>query len=253
MDYLILGLSALFAGIIDAMVGGGGLIQLPALFSTLTTTAPATLLGTNKLASIWGTGTAAVHFSRRIVLPWNTIGPAALAAFIFAFLGALTVTRIPTEFMRKLLPLILIAVATYTFQRKDFGFSHTPKYQGHQEKIIAAIMGGAIGFYDGFFGPGTGGFLIFLLVRVSGFNFLSASAAAKIINVACNFSALLWFGYRGHVLWLIGLTMALCNVMGAWIGTNLAIRHGNGFVRKIFLFAVMILIVKTSYDAFLVF
>lgn len=250
-DYWMLGAAAFLAGMIDAVVGGGGLIQIPALFSTFPNMTPATLLGTSKLAGIWGTGAAAVSFARRIRVEWNAALPAAAAAFILAFLGAYTVTRIPPDFVRKLLPFILIAVALYTLKKKNFGSVHAPLHGGIKEKIIAVIVGGVIGFYDGFFGPGTGSFLVFLFIRFFGFDFFGASAVAKVVNVACNFAALLWFGYSGHLLFQLGLLMAICNVAGALVGIRLAIHHGSGFVRYIFLVMVSALVLKTGYDAFL--
>ena len=249
-SYLVLCVAAFLAGLIDAVVGGGGLIQTPALFSVFPNIAPASLLGTNKLAGVWGTSAAAINFSRRVKLEWNTAMPAAMAAFAFAFLGAYTVTKIPPDFFRKLLPFILVAVALYTLKKKDFGSRHAPLHAGVKEKAIALCVGGGIGFYDGFFGPGTGSFLVFLFVRFFGFDFLGASAVAKVVNVACNLAALLWFWYSGHLLWQIGLMMAVCNVTGSLIGTRLAIRKGSQFVRKLFLFVVAALILKTGYDAF---
>ncbi len=124
--------------------------------------------------------------------------------------------------MRALLPIILVAVAVYTFKKKDLGSVHAPMHSGLAERYWAIGIGAAIGFYDGFFGPGTGSFLIFLFVRFFGFDFLSASAAAKIVNVACNFSALMWFGYSGHILWQLGLLMAGCQIAGSLSGTRLA-------------------------------
>lgn len=251
MNYWLLGVAALFAGMIDAIVGGGGLIQIPALFSTLPTVAPATLLGTSKLAGVWGTTVAAVTFARRVKVQWTTATPAAVAAFACSFIGAYTVTRIPPDFLRQLLPFILIAVAIYTFKRKDFGNLHAPAHIGLREKLFAILAGSAIGFYDGFFGPGTGSFLVFVFVRFFGFDFLGASAVAKVVNVACNVAALLWFGYSGNILIQIGLMMAACNIVGSVIGTRLALQHGSGFVRKVFLSVVSLLILKTTYDAFL--
>lgn len=247
----VLAIAAFFAGMIDAVVGGGGLIQIPALFAVLPTAAPAMLLGTSKLAGIWGTAAAAVGFARKVKVEWTTAAPAAIAAFVFAFLGAYTVTRIPPDFLRKLLPFILVAVALYTLSRKDFGRAHAPLHAGSREKLAAILVGSGIGFYDGFFGPGTGSFLVFLFVRFFGFDFLGASAVAKVVNVACNLAALLWFGYSGNLLWQVGAVMAVCNVLGSLAGTRLAIKHGSGFVRNIFLVVVSVLIVKTGYDAFL--
>ncbi|MEN3363834.1 MAG: uncharacterized protein V7606_1108 [Burkholderiales bacterium] len=250
-DILILCAAAFLAGLIDAVVGGGGLIQIPALFATLPNVAPATLLGTSKLAGVWGTGAAAISYARRVRVEWNTAAPAAVAAFALSFLGAYTVTKIPPDFIRKLLPFVLIAVALYTFKKKDFGSIHAPLHQGFKEKAIAIAVGASIGFYDGFFGPGTGSFLMFLFVRFFGFDFLGASAVAKVVNVACNTAALLWFGYSGHLLWQIGAVMAVCNVVGSLFGSRLAIRNGSAFVRKLFLVVVSALILKTGYDAFL--
>lgn len=250
-DIITLAIAALFAGMIDAVVGGGGLIQIPALFSTLSNVAPVTLLGTNKLAGVWGTTVAAIGFSRRVRLQWSAAVPAALAAFTFSFAGAFTVTQLPPDFIRKLLPFILLAVAVYTFRKKDFGSTHSPIHTGLKERIIAVIVGAGIGFYDGFFGPGTGSFLVFLFVRFFGFDFLGASAVAKVVNVACNIAALLWFGISGHLLWQLGLMMAVCNIVGSLIGLRLALRHGSVFVRKIFLLVVSALILKTTYDAFI--
>lgn len=250
IDVVWLGCAAFAAGLVDAVVGGGGLIQLPAMFSVLPREAPATILGTNKLASVFGTSAAAASYARRVRVAWSTAAPAAIAAFALSFLGAWTVTRVPADFVRALLPFVLVAVAVYTFMKKDLGAVHAPLHSGMAERYWAIGIGAAIGFYDGFFGPGTGSFLLFLFVRFFGFDFLSASAAAKIVNVACNVAALMWFGYSGHLLWQLGLVMAACQIAGSLIGTRLALKHGSGFVRKLFLAVVSLLIVKTAYDSF---
>ncbi|MDB5908609.1 MAG: hypothetical protein JWP34_2723 [Massilia sp.] len=249
IDFVMLGCAAFLAGLVDAVVGGGGLIQIPVMFSVFPREVPATLLGTSKFAGIFGTGAAAVNYARRVRVAWSAAAPAAIAAFALSFAGAYTVSRIPGDFVRSLLPFVLVAVAIYTFKKKDFGSIHAPVHSGMTERMVAIGMGACIGFYDGFFGPGTGSFLIFLFVRFFGFDFLSASAAAKVVNVACNLSALMWFGYSGHLLWQLGLLMAVCQVAGSLVGTKLAIRHGSAFVRKLFLVVVSLLILKTGYDA----
>ncbi|TFW27472.1 sulfite exporter TauE/SafE family protein [Massilia horti] len=249
IDFALLGGAAFVAGLVDAVVGGGGLIQMPAIFSVFPREVPATLIGTNKLASIFGTSAAAVNYGRRVRVAWSTAIPAAIAAFLLAFAGAWTVTRVPADFVRGLLPVILIAVAVYTFKKKDLGSVHAPRHSGRTELLLATGFGAAIGFYDGFFGPGTGSFLILLFVRFFGFDFLSASAAAKVVNVACNFAALMWFGYSGHLIWQLGMLMAACQIVGSVVGTRLAIKHGSQFVRKLFLVVVVLLIVKTGFDA----
>ena len=247
-DFVLLACAAFLAGLVDAVVGGGGLIQTPAIFAVLPGEVPATLLGTNKLASMCGTMVAAFKYTRRVRVAWSTAAPAAIAAFVLAFVGAWTVTRVPGDFVRSLLPLILLAVAVYTFKKKDFGSVHAPLHSGMTERLLATGVGAAIGFYDGFFGPGTGSFLIFLFVRFFGFDFLGASAAAKVVNVACNVSAMIWFGYSGHVLFKLAGLMAVCQIGGSLIGTQLALKHGSTFVRKLFLVVVSLLILKTAFD-----
>ena len=253
-DYVLLGLAALLAGLVDAVVGGGGLIQLPALFSVLPQSLPATLFGTNKLAAIWGTAVAARTYAKRLPLDWSIAIPAAVAALLFAFFGARTVSVFPPDILRKALPFVLLAVAVYVYRRKDFGAGPDLEMpiimSSVRKRTLALLIGGVIGFYDGFFGPGTGSFLIFLFVRVFYLDFLQASAVAKVVNVACNFAALVWFGAAGYVIWQLGLMMAVCNIAGALIGTRLAMWGGTGFVRKLFLVVVGLLIIKTGINAY---
>lgn len=250
-DYFLLGVAAFLAGFVDAVVGGGGLIQLPALFSVFPQALPASLLGTSKFAGVWGTSVAALNYLRSVAIKWRVILPAALAAFLLSFAGAMTVTFVSPVYLRKALPVILALIACYTFWKKDLGSQHQALHAGNKELWLAVAVGGAIGFYDGFFGPGTGSFFIFIFVRVFGYDFLHASASAKVLNVACNFAALLWFGYSGNVMWSLGLGMALCGVIGSLLGTRVAIKYGSGFVRVLFLIVVSALVLKTAYDAFL--
>ena len=250
-NYLILCIGAFVAGLVDAVVGGGGLVLIPTLFSVFPTAVPATLLGTNKVAGVMGTSAAAINFARRVRIEWRAAVPAALAAFVLSFSGAYVVTHIPTELIRKALPFVLVAVALYTLKKKDFGQTHAPLLSVSKEKLFAVLIGAGVGFYDGVFGPGTGSFLVFLFVRVFGFDFLRASAVSKVVNIATNLAALVWFGYSGHVILQLGLLMAVFNIAGSLVGTKLAIKHGSAFVRKLFLFVVSALIIKTTYDAFL--
>lgn len=246
----VLVLAAFVAGFIDAIVGGGGLIQIPALFTALPKELPATLFGTNKFASVFGTANAAWRYARRVEMPWRTTLPAAFAAFFCSYLGAMTVAWLPRDLLRPLILVLLVGAATYTFWRKDFGTLHRPQHAGRSELIYALIVGGAIGFYDGFFGPGTGSFLIFLFIRFFGFDFLHASAAAKVVNVATNLAALSFFVPNGYLLPLLAVSMAVFNVSGSVVGTHLALRHGSGFVRRMFLIVVSALIIKFAYDTF---
>lgn len=247
---VVLALGALFAGFIDSVVGGGGLIQIPALFSVLPREVPATLFGTNKIASVFGTTNAAWRYARRVTMPWGTILPAALAAFACSYLGAMAVAWLPREMLRPMILVMLVGAAAYTFWRKDFGAIHRPQHAGIKEFVYAVFVGGALGFYDGFFGPGTGSFLIFLFIRFFGFDFLHASAASKVVNVATNLAAIGYFVPNGFFLPLAALIMATANIGGSFIGTHLALRHGSGFVRQVFLAVVGALIVKFAWDTF---
>ena len=238
--------AAFGAGLVDAVAGGGGLIQVPALFSVLPMEAPATIFGTNKGSSVFGTANAAWRYARRIALPWRIALPAAGAAFVFSFAGAATVAWLPKEVVRPLILALLVAVAVYTALRRDFGVA--PAAVLRDSLVPALLVGAILGFYDGFFGPGTGSFLIFAFVRWFGLDFLRASAAAKIVNGSTNLAALAYFVPSGHVLWGLALSMVVFNIAGAQVGAHLAIRRGSGFVRGVFLFATALLIVKFAYD-----
>ena len=242
---------AFLAGGIDAAVGGGGLIQLPGLFTALPQQHPALLLGSNKFTSMFGTATAAWRYARRITIPWRPVLLAATAAFVCSFGGASAVSLLPREAVRPLVLLLLIAILAYTLLKKDFGALQRPTVVGRRQLAIAVALGGAIGFYDGFFGPGTGSFLVFLFVRWLGYDFLNASASAKLLNTATNLAALILFSLKGHVWWHFAVVLAVSNVVGSVLGTRMAMKHGAGFVRVFFIGVVSLLILKTSYDAFL--
>lgn len=251
MDLLVVSLASLLAGFVDAIVGGGGLVLVPALFATFASTHPATLFGINKGAGVWGTSMAALQFSRRVQVRWGTMLPAAGTGFAGAFGGAWLVTLVSPDFLRKLLPLILAGVLLYTLAKKELGRNHAPRLQGRAETWAACAIGLGIGFYDGFFGPGTGSFFVFLFVRWLGYDFLHASASAKLLNTATNLAALLLFAAKGHVWWHYVAVLAVANIAGSLLGTRMALRHGAGFVRDVFILVVGALICKTGYDAFL--
>ena len=247
----LLALAALLAGFIDAVAGGGGLVQVPALLTALPAETPATIFGTNKVSSILGTGNAAWRYARRIAIPWQIALPAAAAAFVFSFVGAATVAWLPKEVVRPLVLALMVLVVIYTVLRPDFGRLQGRAPAAGRVRPLALAAGAALGFYDGFFGPGAGSFMIFAFVALFGIDFLRASAAAKIVNLATNAAALAFFVPTGHVLWLVGLTMAAFNVLGALVGSRLAMRHGSGFVRWVFLAASVALTVKFGYDSLL--
>jgi uncharacterized membrane protein YfcA len=251
LEWIIVTAASALAGFVDAIVGGGGLVLLPALFATFPTAAPATLSGTNKGAAIWGTAWAASQYARRVSLRWGALAPAVAAALVGSFAGAWVLTLISAEGLRKALPLILLAILIYTLAKKELGREHAPRFEGRQEAWLATGMGLSIGFYDGFFGPGTGSFFVFLFVRLLGYDFLHASASAKLLNMATNAAAIGLFAWKGHIWWHMAAVLAVANVAGSLLGTRLALKHGAGFVRGVFIVVVGALICKTGYDAFL--
>ena len=250
MEQIFVMLASFGAGLIDAVVGGGGLVLLPALFAAFPNAAPATLIGTNKTASVWGTMAATYRYARRVDLKWRVLLVAAAAAFVGSLAGAQALTMINPDALRKALPFILAAVFIYMLRNKQLGHHHAPKFAGKHEVAVAALIAVVLGVYDGIFGPGTGSFLIFLFVRLLGYDFLHASASAKVLNVATNLAAILLLAAKGHIWWKIGLMMGVANIAGSFVGTHLALKHGSGFVRVAFLVVVSALILKTAFDAF---
>jgi uncharacterized protein len=241
---------AFMAGFIDSVVGGGGLIQLPALLVFLPGVPLATAFGTGKFAGIAGTTAAMVRYTRTVKINYLAILPAAAVAFVFSFLGARALSHLDANLLKPLILVLLILVAVYTFIKKDFGSLHAPKLTESKERFYGLLIGASIGFYDGFFGPGTGSFLIFIFIGLFGFNFLAASAAAKVVNVATNLSALLYFIYKGHVIYEVAIPMAICSIIGSQVGTRVALKRGVGFVRVLFLVVVSGIIIKFAYDTY---
>ena len=191
------------------------------------------------------------QYSQRIALPWRKLWAAVIVTWIGSWLGAYSLTLVSPDFLRQLLPAVLLLVLFYTLARKDLGHTHAPRWQGSHETWALCGIGLVIGYYDGFFGPGTGSFFVFLLVRWLGYDFLNASVAAKLLNLSSNAAALVLFAIKGHVWWHLALPMALANVAGSLFGARLALKHGAGFVRVMFLVVVSALICKTGFDAYI--
>lgn len=239
---------AFAAGVIDAAVGGGGLIQIPGLMSTFPQMSTATVIGTNKLSSIFGTASAAYTFAKKVKLQWKLLIIIATCALVSSFAGAACLSMIPQSVLRPFVLVMLIVIAIYTFMKKDFGQVHTQLEMSTKVLILAAIGSLIIGFYDGIFGPGTGSFFIFFFIRFLGVDFLHASALSKIGNFMTNLAALSFLAPTGHVLLAIGLMMAMANVVGSVVGVRVAIKYGSGFVRKIFLVLLSVLICRIGYQ-----
>ena len=249
-DFLFLFFFAFVAGFIDSVVGGGGLIQLPALLIFVPGIPVATIMGTNKFAALSGTALSASRYIKLTKITWNAVLPAIFSAFLFSLIGARVISYLDKELVKPLVFFLLIIVAVYTFFKKDFGIHHLPKLKERKTFIYSLIMGAVLGFYDGFFGPGTGSFLMVAFISVFGFNFLNASASAKVINCVTNLSALIYFIYTGQINMTIAVPLAAFNMLGSWIGTKMAIQKGSAFVRVLFLIIVSGMILKFGYDIF---
>jgi uncharacterized membrane protein YfcA len=247
-DVVLLCFAAFAAGGLDAIVGGGGLIQLPALLLVLPHTPVVQLLGTNKLSSVFGTGSAAAMYSRRVDMHAPTAVRMAVAAFLGSGAGAFLATVAGSAVLRPVILIALVGVWSYTLRRPGLGEVETLRLTSTHQAGVAVGGGALIGMYDGFVGPGAGSFLVFLLVGVVGLSFLHASATAKAVNTMTNLAALLLFGLGGHVLWKLGAAMAVCNLAGAQLGARLAIRRGSAWVRRVFLVVVAALIVRLALD-----
>jgi uncharacterized membrane protein YfcA len=245
---LLLMLAGLAAGWVDAVVGGGGLIQLPALVLGLPGAAPVQVLATNKLGSICGTSVSSVTYYRRVRPDLRTAVPMALVAFLGALGGALVASHLPKAAFNPILLVVLVAVGAYTLLRPQLGSRTSLRFAGHHHTLAAVGAGLVIGFYDGALGPGTGSFFVFALVGVMGYAFLEASAKAKIANFATNLAALVIFVPQGAVMWRVGLLVGAGNLVGGYLGARTAVSRGTGFVRVIFVVVVGAFVVKIGAD-----
>lgn len=243
-------LAALCAGFVDAIAGGGGLIQLPALLIGLPQSSTVQVLGTNKLAAVFGTSAAAVMYRRRVKPDLAFTVAMAVPAFFGSMSGALLASHIPTHALRPLVFFLLLAVGIYTWRNPTLGHVELLRHTTRRRTWIAVLAGAVIGFYDGIFGPGTGTFLMVVLVVLLGFAFLTASSIAKFVNVSTNVGALMVFGFNGVILWKVGLVLGLANILGGMLGAKIAIRGGSAFVRQIFLLITAVLIFKVGVDTF---
>jgi uncharacterized membrane protein YfcA len=243
-------IAAFSAGFVDAIAGGGGLIQLPALLISFPDREVAEVAGTNKLGSIFGTSAAALNYRRNIKTDPKLLLAMVLPAFIGSGSGSLLATQISTEQLKVAIVVMLVAVFAYTLARPDLGKVEVLKGAAKRQRTVGAIAGLTIGFYDGFIGPGTGTLLMIVLVAALGFAFIGASAIAKVVNVATNFASILVFGISGSIMWVVGLAVGICNLAGGIIGSRVAIRRGSDFVRKFYLLVTFALIVRVLFDLF---
>ncbi len=247
---LLLAAAALAAGFVDAVVGGGGLVQLPALLLGLPGASPAQILATNKLASICGTTVSSATYYRRVRPDPRTFLPLMLLAFIGSVGGALVASQIPRSAFEPIVLAALVLVGGWVVLSPTLGRESLLRFSGHRHTAAAMVTGVAVGFYDGALGPGTGSFFVIGLVGLLGYNFLEASAKARMANWATNLAALCVFVPQGAVLWKVGLLMGGCNLVGGYLGARLAVSRGSTFVRAFFIVVVLGFTVRIGGDVF---
>lgn len=247
---LILCLAAFFAGFVDAIVGGGGLIQTPMGLILLPNLPVSTVIGSLKIPAFSGTSFAAYQYLKKVDINWKLLIIMMLVACPSAFLGSTLLTYVSNDFMKPLLLIVLSLLAIYTYAKKNFG-QHQEKKISHRTQIFNAVgISFIVGLYDGFIGPGTGSFFVVAFIAIMGFDFLHASANAKMVNLATNFGSICLFMIKGKIIWAVAVPMAICNAAGGWIGSKLAINKGNGFIRIFFLVVVIGTLIRFAYDVF---
>ncbi|MBC9734622.1 TSUP family transporter [Nocardioides marmotae] len=240
----LLGLAALTAGFVDAVVGGGGLIQLPALLVGLPGASPVEILATNKLGSFCGTTVSSATYFRRVRPDPRTFLPLMGVALVGSFAGALVASQVPREAFEPIVLVVLVVVGAYVLLKPSLGAATALRFSGGRHLGLAMVVGVVIGFYDGALGPGTGSFFVFALVGLLGYGFLEASAKARLANWATNLGALLLFVPQGAVLWKTGLVIGACNLVGGYLGARTAVARGSRFVRVFFVLVVTAFVVR---------
>jgi uncharacterized membrane protein YfcA len=245
---LLVALAGLGAGFVDAVVGGGGLIQLPALVVLFPGAAPVHVLATNKVGSVCGTTASSVTYYRRVRPDPATFVPLMALAFVGSVVGALVASHIPSSAFEPIILVVLVLVGGYVLLRPRLGAVTDLRFTGHRHTAMAIAAGVTIGFYDGALGPGTGSFFVISLVGLLGYSFLEASAKARMANWATNLAALCVFVPQGAVVWSVGLVMGACNLLGGYLGARTAVARGSGFVRVFFMLVVLGFIVKIGAD-----
>lgn len=249
LTIVLLVAAAFLAGWVDAVVGGGGLIQLPALLIGLPANTPvASIAGTNKVPSFSGTSVAAATYLWTIRVDWSLAWPLLVGAAVGSASGAQLTHLLPRQHFTPLVLLAVLVVGFYTWRRPHLGLHAAVRHTGNDARARMAAIGLVVGLWDGFIGPGTGTFFVIALVAVIGHDFLASSALAKLANLTTNLSAIVAFALSGSILWGLGLCMAAANVAGGFLGARTALAKGNGFIRRVFLLVVGALAIKLAWD-----
>lgn len=251
VDILLLCVAAFLAGFVDAIVGGGGLIQLPAALVILPHIPVASVIGSLKIPAFSGTAIAAWQYSRRVTINWLLLGVICTLAFLASYSGSYLLSHVSNAFMKPVLVVVLAVVAIYTYTKKDFGQHDEEKTLSQRKQYQLAIpVSLVVGFYDGFIGPGAGSFFILAFIALLHFDFLHASAHAKMVNLATNLGSVTLFLVKGLLIWKIALPMAVANMLGGFLGAKLAIAKGNRFIRAFFLVVIVGILLRFCWDVF---
>ena len=245
---LLICAGALFSGFIDAVVGGGGLVQVPLLLILFPELSHVQIIATNRFASVAGTCVAAFHYVRSVGIDVAVVVVAGITSALSAFGGTFVMKLIPPDVFKPILLCIIILLAVYTFLKKDLGAEHLPKYEGKKLLFVSALIGLVLGFYNGFIGPGTGTLLVFSFVSIAGMSFIKASSSSKVINAIADGASLIGFFLSKSVVFKIAIPMMVCNMLGGYIGSKAAILKGNSFIRTVFLIVIVLLILRLAKD-----
>lgn len=248
MSIFLACLAALLAGFIDSIVGGGGLVQAPALFILFPNFSVPQIIGTNRFASFMGTGVAGYQYAKKVKIPLKTVLFAGIGAGIMSYLGALMSSLMSEQILKPTILILMTLIAIYTYRKKDLGQESNHRFELSKIPIYGLLIGMTTGFYNGFVGPGTGSLLVFGFVSIIGYNFLTASAISKVVNVVADICSLIFFVKNGYIAYEIALPMMVCNMTGSYIGSRMALLRGNGFIRILFLVVVFGLILRFGYD-----
>lgn len=250
LNLALLGVAMFASGFIDAIAGGGGLIQTPAMLLSFPDRNPVQVVATSKTAAFFGTSTAAIQYRRFIKTDSRLLLAMVIPAFFGACLGALLASHISPESFKSSIFFMMIAIFFYTLLKPELGKVQVDRHSRKKLMVIGAIAACLIGFYDGLIGPGTGTMLMIALVAIMGFAFVGASAIAKVVNATTNLASIIVVGFRLGIMWKLGLVLAVANLLGGFVGSHMAIKKGSSFIRIFYLIVTAILILRLGYSLY---
>lgn len=250
-EILLAAFAAFCAGFVDSIVGGGGLVQVPALFVLFPQFPVSVIIGTNRFASVMGTSVAAVQYARQVRIPWRVAMITGVGAAAMSFVGAKISSLLPAHVLKPIIIVLMAAIALYTFRQKTLGETDNIRFVNVLLLGVSFAIGCLTGFYNGFVGPGTGSLLVFGFVSIVGYSFLNASAISKVVNVVADVASLAFFITGNFVRYEIALPMMICNMAGSFVGSRMALLRGSSFVRRVFLAIIALLILRFGYDVFI--